>query len=125
MSGEAITIKGTSDGLTITLGPGSLDVVLAELDALLSSRATFFVDSTGLTVTCPAESQSMPAGTYHLHVANFQGVGAYWMDSGVRGEFTVTGTPPPKIDELSPFRSPAADGVSTTISGTGRPVRSR
>lgn len=43
MTGEAITIKGTSDGLAITLGPGSLDTVLTELEALLSSRASFFV----------------------------------------------------------------------------------
>jgi len=43
MTGEAITIKGTSDGLVITLGPGPLDVILTELEALLSSRASFFV----------------------------------------------------------------------------------
>lgn len=43
MTGEGITIKGTSDGLIITLGSGPLDTVLSELETRLSSRASFFV----------------------------------------------------------------------------------
>lgn len=40
---EAVTIKGTSDGLVITLGEGSLQAVLDEMKDQLSSRASFFL----------------------------------------------------------------------------------
>jgi len=43
MVGEAITIKGTSDGLVITLGDGPFEEVLDGMEAKLSSRASFFV----------------------------------------------------------------------------------
>jgi septum site-determining protein MinC len=43
MAGEAVTIKGTSDGLVITLGPGSLEEVLKEMNTRLGARASFFV----------------------------------------------------------------------------------
>jgi septum site-determining protein MinC len=40
---ETITIKGTSDGLVITLGEGSFQAVLADLEKHLTSRASFFL----------------------------------------------------------------------------------
>jgi septum site-determining protein MinC len=40
---ETITIKGTSDGLVITLGEGSFQAVLADLEKHLASRASFFL----------------------------------------------------------------------------------
>jgi septum site-determining protein MinC len=43
MAGGAVTIKGTSDGLVITLGAGPLEEVLSELVARLSASASFFV----------------------------------------------------------------------------------
>lgn len=43
MAGEAITIRGTSDGLIIGLGEGSLRLVLDEMTAQLSARASFFL----------------------------------------------------------------------------------
>ncbi len=43
MAGEAITIKGTSDGLVITLGDGPFEKVVDEMEAQLSSKASFFV----------------------------------------------------------------------------------
>jgi septum site-determining protein MinC len=39
----AVVIKGTKDGLAITLGEGPLDAVLGELEARLASRASFFL----------------------------------------------------------------------------------
>ena len=41
--GDAITIKGTSDGLVITLGDGPWEEVLGAMEAQLGSRASFFV----------------------------------------------------------------------------------
>ena len=43
MVGEAITIKGTSDGLVITLGDGPFDKIVGEMEAQLISKASFFV----------------------------------------------------------------------------------
>ena len=39
---ETVVIRGTSDGLVITLGAGPLDAVLAEMESRLSTRASFF-----------------------------------------------------------------------------------
>ena len=39
---DKITIKGTSDGLTITVGSGHWDNILARLEAELAQKATFF-----------------------------------------------------------------------------------
>ena len=40
---KAVTVKGTSEGLIITLGEGPLDAVLGEMQNHLTSRASFFV----------------------------------------------------------------------------------
>jgi septum site-determining protein MinC len=42
MASERINIKGTSDGLIITLGPGAWTGLLAELEQRLSEKASFF-----------------------------------------------------------------------------------
>jgi septum site-determining protein MinC len=73
MTGEAITIKGTSDGLAITLGPGSLDMVLAELEALLSSRASFFVGG----------RVALRVGNRALSVEQLEGLGSLLEGHGV------------------------------------------
>ena len=43
MTGEQVRIKGTSDGLVITIGQGSLDSVLDEMQTRLRTKASFFV----------------------------------------------------------------------------------
>ena len=40
---ETVTIKGTSEGLVISLGPGPLKSVLEEMEVRLGARASFFV----------------------------------------------------------------------------------
>lgn len=42
MTGDAVTIKGTSDGLVITLGEGSFNTVLTEMATRLEASASFF-----------------------------------------------------------------------------------
>jgi septum site-determining protein MinC len=42
LTGEAVTIKGTSDGLVIHLGDGPLESVLSEMETRLASKASFF-----------------------------------------------------------------------------------
>jgi len=43
MVDAAVTIKGTTDGLVISLGDGPLEGVLAEMESRLASRASFFL----------------------------------------------------------------------------------
>jgi septum site-determining protein MinC len=43
LTGPAVTIKGTSDGLVIQLRDGPLDAVLSEMEARLASKASFFL----------------------------------------------------------------------------------
>lgn len=43
MAGEAITIKGTNEGLVITLGEGPFEEVVGEMEAQLGAKASFFV----------------------------------------------------------------------------------
>jgi septum site-determining protein MinC len=40
---QAVTIKGTSDGLVIALGEGPFNAILEETEAQLTSRASFFL----------------------------------------------------------------------------------
>jgi septum site-determining protein MinC len=40
---ESVTIKGTSEGLVITLGDGPLPSVLEDMESRLASKASFFV----------------------------------------------------------------------------------
>jgi septum site-determining protein MinC len=42
MAADRISIKGTSDGLTITIGSGDWQYILSELQQLLSQKAAFF-----------------------------------------------------------------------------------
>lgn len=42
MGDRAVTIKGTRDGLVITLGEGPLDAVMVEVERRLRARASFF-----------------------------------------------------------------------------------
>jgi septum site-determining protein MinC len=42
MSDDRVRIRGTSEGLVITLGPGDLGILLRELDERLGSTASFF-----------------------------------------------------------------------------------
>jgi septum site-determining protein MinC len=39
---ELVTIKGTNEGLIITLGPGPFETVISEMEERLASRASFF-----------------------------------------------------------------------------------
>ena len=42
MTQDKISIKGTSDGLTITIGPGNWQNILKEIERQLSQRSNFF-----------------------------------------------------------------------------------
>lgn len=69
----AVTIKGTSDGLVIELGDGPVDVVLAEMEAQLASRASFFLGG----------RVAMRVGARSLSVEQLQTIGSMIERSGM------------------------------------------
>ncbi len=77
-----------------------------------------FLDSTRLSATCPSESLSMPSGDYHLYVRNPDGLEGRWeSESGDPEVFSVIDVPPPRIDSVSPLRSPASADTDLTVRG--------
>jgi len=70
---EMVSIKGTSDGLVITLGEGPLDAVLSEMKTHLTSRASFFVGG----------RVALRVGDRALSVEQLLAIGATVEESGV------------------------------------------
>lgn len=73
-----------------------------------------YVSPTQITAIAPSETLQMPIDTYHVFVTNPDNLAAEWMNGANAGIFTVTGTAPPKIDDVSPAR--IQNGVCTTTS---------
>lgn len=76
-----------------------------------------FGNAEQLDAICASETLDMPEGDYYVEATNPSGLGAFWQDGDELGIFQVTGTPPPLIEEVDPFRSPAADDVTFTVTG--------
>jgi septum site-determining protein MinC len=73
MTGKAVSIKGTSDGLVITLGEGPLAEILTEMQADLTSRASFFVGG----------RVALRVGDRPLSVEQISGIGATMEQIGI------------------------------------------
>lgn len=93
---------------------------------LRSNPATYFdalfvgfVSDTHLTAVVPSETLTMPVGTYDVYVTNPDQLTAQWKNGIVPGDFTVTGTPPPHIDDVSPARIQNGTCTSTTMTIAG------
>jgi septum site-determining protein MinC len=67
------TIKGTKDGLVITLGEGPVDAVLQELQARLGARASFFLGGRA----------ALRAGDLVLSVEQLEAIGALLEEVGM------------------------------------------
>src|SRR5262249_12588786 len=79
-----------------------------------------FVSDTHITAVVPSETQSMPVATYNVFVPNPDQLTAEWKIGTTPGDFTVTGTPPPDVVDVTPARIQNGSCTSTamTISGT-------
>ncbi len=79
-----------------------------------------FIDDGTLEAVVPSESAQMPVGAYHVFVINPDNLTGQWLDAG-SGEpkvFTITDTPPPRIDSIDPVQWPANQALDTlTIRG--------
>jgi septum site-determining protein MinC len=73
MARDVVTIKGTGNGLVITLGEGPLQAVLDEMEAHLNSRASFFVGG----------RVALRVGERSLAVEQLQGIGTTLEQIGV------------------------------------------
>lgn len=105
MSGRAVTIKGTSDGLTITLGEGPLQAILSEMERDLSSRASFFVGG----------RVALRVGDRPLSVEQLQSIGTKMEQIGVT-LWAVEGKHPTTVgaaDEL---------GLETSLRSAAKPA---
>lgn len=73
MAGDVVTIKGTSDGLVISLGEGALQPVLDEMENRLKSKASFFMGG----------RVALRVGDRPLSVEQLQSIGSMMEDLGV------------------------------------------
>jgi hypothetical protein len=79
-----------------------------------------FISDTHLTAVVPSETLVMPVDTYNVFVTNPDQLTAEWKIGSVPGIFTITGTPPPHVDDVTPARIQNGSCTSTamTISGS-------
>jgi septum site-determining protein MinC len=80
---ETVTIKGTSEGLVITLGEGSFQTILGDLERHLASRASFFLGG----------RVALRVGERPLSVEQLQTIGTIIQQMGVT-LWAVEGTHP-------------------------------
>jgi septum site-determining protein MinC len=114
MTGEAVTIKGTSDGVVIALGEGALQPVLEELEARLAGRASFFLGG----------RVALSVGDRPLAVEQLQTIGDLLERMGmtlwaVRGEHPTTEAAAQELGLETDQRSSTASGSGET-SGVSR-----
>jgi hypothetical protein len=110
------SIGVTGEGFLAT--PAVLFIASGDPAARFVSPVVDFFDTGQLGATCPCESAAMPAGEYHVVVQDPDGLEGRWeVEPGEPGIFRISDVPPPRIDDVAPLRSPAADRVELTISG--------
>ncbi len=99
---ESVVIKGTKDGLAVTLGEGPLDAIRAELESRLASRASFFLGGRA----------ALKVRDRPLTVDELQSIGAIFEQAGM-SLWAVEGSHP------TTYRSAGELGLETTL---GAPV---
>lgn len=105
MTRRAVTIKGTSDGLAITLGEGPLQAILSEMEHDLNSRASFFVGG----------RVALRVGDRPLSIEQLQGIGTTMERVGVT-LWAVEGTHPTTIGAAEEL------GLETSLRPAAQPV---
>jgi hypothetical protein len=115
-SDELVAITGT--GFQSTPNVRWEEIATGKLfDAILVG----FIDDQHLTALCPSETKKMPVGGYRVWAVNPDLLSAKWIvpATSLEGVFQITGTPPPKIDSVTPQSLPGTDCPSTTFQVTG------
>jgi hypothetical protein len=113
-----------SDQLVVVKGTNFEELPLVSWISVESSEDRYpaalvvYGDAENLDAICPSETDSMGLGFYYVEVQNPSGLAAFWMVGDELGEFEVVDVPPPKVDAVDPFRSPAAADVTLTITGS-------
>ncbi len=107
LSDRSIAIRGS--GFLST--PGVRWVSQSDPDLIFEASSVAFTDSTAVSAIIPVETEAMPAGDYSVQLTNPDSQGAVW-----DGTFTVTATPPPDIQSISPIRAAGAEFNGGTIS---------
>jgi hypothetical protein len=110
LSDQPITVKGTGFKPVPTVR-----FVSVTTKEIYQASTTGFISDTSLSSICPSESLAMPVGDYYVDVINPSQLWARWMANGSPGIFKVTATPPPVIEDVSPYKIPANAGGGTPV----------
>jgi hypothetical protein len=97
-----VTIQGTGFQSTPNVRWVSRDNPAVYFDA----QSVAFVSGAHITAVVPSETLKMPVGSYDVFVTNPDQLTAQWKIGGpagsvMAGTFTITGTPPPHITDVS------------------------
>ena len=114
-SDTVVTITGTGFESTP-------NVRWVKTDGSASYDALFvgYGSSTQITAVVPSETLAMNEGEYHVFVVNPNLLTAQWLTDGTTpGIFTITGTPPPSITDITPARIPNADCTTQAMTVSG------
>jgi len=102
---DTVTIKGTSEGLVITLAEGPLPAVLSELETRLTSRASFFL---GGRVALRVGDRALSAEQLQVIGAMMEQVGVtLWAVEGTHPTTQVAAQELGLETSLHPTQSPA------------------
>ncbi len=101
---ETVTIKGTSDGLVITLGEGPLRAVLEEMEGRIAARASFFLGG----------RVALRVGERPLSVEQLQAIGTILKQAGMT-LWAVVGDHPATLTAAREM------GLETSLRSTSAP----
>jgi hypothetical protein len=116
LSDTLVNIEGTGFAATPTVRWVKVDG-----SAFWEANEVAYVSETQLTAIVPSESNNMDVGDYNVYVTNPNKLGARWLVGGADpGVFTITGSAPPRIDDVFPGRVEQSACITQplTISGS-------
>ena len=115
-SDQTITLQGTGFLSTPNVRLVSTTNTATHYDAIYVG----YISSTHVTAIVPSETQAMPVGTYNIYLTNPDNLTGEWLNGANAGVFTVTATPPPHLDSVSPARiTNGTCGQTLTFTGSG------
>ncbi len=110
LSDQPVTITGTG-----FVSVPAVQFVNIATKKIYTTLTVGYINATSLTSSCPSESLSMPVGDYYVDVINPSLLWARWMKGGSPGIFKVTATPPPEINDVTPFKIPVNAGGGSPV----------
>jgi hypothetical protein len=114
-SDSTISIQGTGFNST----PNVRWVLRSDPAIHFDALFVGFISDGHLTAIVPSETSRMPAGSYDVFVINPDQLSAQWKTGAVAGTFTITGSAPPKVTDVTPARIQNGSCTSTMMTIAG------